>query len=120
MSTDTNVTRGGQPRRRKRILAIIPLGQIEPDPPQPRRNLAHLDEMVASVGERGVIQPILVAKNGANKYLLIAGERRFTAAKKAGFDDSGPAARGAGKTSDVESSRLEISSGGDCQRDEAR
>ena len=69
------------------ILKHIPLHQIEPDPTQPRKDLGDLTELVASVKDRGVIQPITVSPNGSDNYLIVAGGRRFAAAKKAGLKE---------------------------------
>lgn len=65
----------------------IPVDEIEPNPHQPR---AHFDEdrlhdLMRSIQEKGVIQPISVNRKG-HSYHLIAGERRWRAAKMAGFD----------------------------------
>lgn len=67
-------------------LAELPVDEIEPNPLQPR---AHFDEenlaaLAASVRELGVLQPILVRPVG-EKYELIAGERRWRAARRAGL-----------------------------------
>jgi ParB family chromosome partitioning protein len=68
-------------------LAEVPVEQISPNPYQPRRtfNDASLEELARSVREHGIIQPLVVTKIGDNKYRLIAGERRFRAAQKAGL-----------------------------------
>ena len=58
------------------------LGQIKPNPFQPREeiNPHNLEELVQSIKEKGIIQPILVRRKG-DGYELIAGERRLQAAK---------------------------------------
>lgn len=64
-----------------------PLEDIIPNINQPRK-LFHkesLDELAASIEEQGIIQPLLVRPLGGGKYELIAGERRFRAAKQAGL-----------------------------------
>ena len=60
---------------------------VSPNPFQPRRifNEAELDELASSVKAKGVLQPILVRKLGDGGYELIAGERRWRAAKLAGL-----------------------------------
>ncbi len=65
----------------------IPLKQIEVNPFQPRTNFDEeaLNELVASVEEHGIIQPITIRKASNNKYQLITGERRMRAAQKAGL-----------------------------------
>jgi ParB family transcriptional regulator, chromosome partitioning protein len=65
----------------------VPITQIEPNPYQPR---SHFDEeslagLTASIREVGVLQPILVRELGSESFALIAGERRWRAAKRAGL-----------------------------------
>jgi ParB family transcriptional regulator, chromosome partitioning protein len=68
-------------------LANVPIEQISPNPYQPRKtfNDASIEELARSVKEHGIIQPLVVTKTGDDKYRLIAGERRFRAAQKAGL-----------------------------------
>ena len=68
-----------------RILSI-PITEIHPNPLQPRTifDSARLEELANSIETHGIIQPILLRRNGPN-YELIAGERRLRAAKMAGF-----------------------------------
>ena len=68
-------------------LREVPVGAISPNPHQPR---AYFDEealasLTASVAELGVLQPVLVREVGEDRYELIAGERRWRAAKRAGL-----------------------------------
>lgn len=65
----------------------IPLDRISPNPHQPRRQMndASIAELAASLKSTGLIQPIVVKKVG-DRYQLIAGERRWRAAKLAGFE----------------------------------
>jgi ParB family chromosome partitioning protein len=65
----------------------IPRGQIVPSPLQPRKVFRPeaLADMVESIRERGVIQPLIVRKVG-DKYELIAGERRWRASGEAGLE----------------------------------
>ena len=67
-------------------LAEIPLSLISPNPYQPRKtfNEASIDELARSVREHGIVQPLVVTRAG-DRYKLIAGERRFRAAQKAGL-----------------------------------
>lgn len=60
---------------------------IKPNPRQPRLNFQEeeLAELAASIREHGVIQPLIVLPNGDGSFILIAGERRWQAAKKAGL-----------------------------------
>jgi ParB family chromosome partitioning protein len=65
----------------------VPLSLVSPNPFQPRRAFddAELEELANSVKAKGVLQPILVRKLGDGGYELIAGERRWRAAKLAGL-----------------------------------
>lgn len=68
-------------------LANIPLDQISPNPYQPRKvfNEASIEELTRSVREHGIVQPLIVTRSAEHKYTLIAGERRFRAAQRAGL-----------------------------------
>lgn len=67
-------------------VASIPIEDILPDKHQPRRHFddTQIDELASSIRSKGVIQPILVRREGA-KYRLIAGERRWRASQRAGL-----------------------------------
>ncbi|NPV69993.1 MAG: ParB/RepB/Spo0J family partition protein [Firmicutes bacterium] len=64
----------------------IPVGDVMPNALQPRRRFddAKMEELVKSVKEHGVVQPVLVRRRG-DRYELIAGERRWRAAQAAGL-----------------------------------
>jgi ParB family chromosome partitioning protein len=64
----------------------VPVGQLEPNPLQPRSQMdpARLAELAASIRESGVVQPILVRRT-AGGHQIIAGERRWRAAQQAGL-----------------------------------
>jgi ParB family transcriptional regulator, chromosome partitioning protein len=68
-------------------LVDVPVGAIEPNPHQPRNHFDEdaLAELAASIREMGVLQPILVRPVGEGAYQLIAGERRWRAAQRAGL-----------------------------------
>jgi len=68
-------------------LKDIPVNSIDPNPNQPRVHFdeASLAELTASILAIGVLQPILVRPEGSNRYQLIAGERRWRAASRAGL-----------------------------------
>lgn len=68
-------------------LRDIKLTEIEPDPEQPRRDFkqAELETLAESIKEHGVLQPIVVTKEG-DKYRIVAGERRWRASKIAGAE----------------------------------
>ncbi len=66
----------------------IPVGQISPNPDQPRSSFDEesLEELAMSIRELGIIQPLTLRSTGADSYQIISGERRFRAAKMAGLD----------------------------------
>lgn len=65
----------------------IPLTDIVPNEEQPRKHFAHqeLEDLVASIKEHGILQPITVTEKVDGGYELIAGERRFRSAEIAGL-----------------------------------
>ena len=65
----------------------LPVGEIDPSADQPRKNfeMQPLQELADSIKEKGIIQPIVVERQG-QRYQIVAGERRFRAAKMAGLD----------------------------------
>ena len=65
----------------------IQIKHIIPNPDQPRKNFDEeaLKELADSIKEQGVIQPIIVEKSG-DRFIIIAGERRFRASRLAGLD----------------------------------
>lgn len=69
-------------------LRDIPVGDIVPNTFQPRRSFdeEELVALTASIRELGVLQPVLVRERAAGGYELIAGERRWRAATRAGLD----------------------------------
>ncbi len=73
---------------RKRGMELLPLDRIKPNPDQPRKDFREerIEELAQSIRQQGVLQPLLVEAQGED-YLLIAGERRFRAAQKAGLEE---------------------------------
>ncbi len=65
----------------------LPLEQIEPNPYQPRKEFAHQaqEEIINSIREHGIIEPLILTPGLNNKFQIIAGERRFRAAKFLGL-----------------------------------
>ncbi len=65
--------------------ASIPIEWVHPNPDQPRKTFtpSDMDDLVASVKEKGIIQPLVVRKVGDAEYQLVAGERRWRAAQAA-------------------------------------
>ncbi len=69
---------GGQP-----FGQLIPIEDIDPNPNQPRQAMGDLSELVASIREKGILEPILVRPVGS-RFQIIAGERRYRAAQEVG------------------------------------
>ena len=73
------------------VVRQIPLSQIGVNPDQPRKTFSSIDleDLAASIREKGVIQPILLrtVKNRPFLYEIVAGERRFRASKMAGLNE---------------------------------
>lgn len=71
-------------------LTRLPVREIEPDPDQPRKNFDEeaLAALSASIAENGLLQPIAVRpKKAGPGYIIIAGERRWRAARMAGLEE---------------------------------
>ncbi len=68
-------------------LFYVSIGDISPNPHQPRSSMNEdkLTELASSISDRGLIQPLIVTRVSDNNYTLIAGERRWRAAKIAGL-----------------------------------
>lgn len=71
-----------------KVYFICPIEQIRPNRKQPRKHFAldKLEELAASIKENGIIQPLVVTHNN-DGYEIIAGERRWRAAQKAGLHE---------------------------------
>ena len=80
---ETSVTDSGRKARR------APIENLRPNPRNPRRMFtdAELDELSDSIRERGIIQPIVVRALQGDNFEIIAGERRWRAAQRAGLHD---------------------------------
>jgi ParB family transcriptional regulator, chromosome partitioning protein len=64
------------------------ISTIQQNPRQPRTHFddGALEELAASIREHGIIQPLIVSERGADRYELVAGERRWRAAQRAGLE----------------------------------
>jgi ParB family chromosome partitioning protein len=74
-------------RSGRHIGTMLPLDVVEPNAEQPRTQLGNIEELAASIREKGVLEPILVRQIGPNRYQIISGERRYRAASLAGLDE---------------------------------
>ena len=87
----------------------LPLAEIEPDKAQPRKHFApeSLTELAQSIQQHGVLQPITVRPNPAGGYQIIAGERRWRAAREAGLTEIPAVVREAGDAEAMELALIE-------------
>jgi ParB family chromosome partitioning protein len=74
-------------RSGRHIGSMLPLTMVEPNAEQPRTSLGNIEELAASIREKGVLEPILVRALAPNRYQIISGERRYRAATLAGLDE---------------------------------
>lgn len=91
-SAETDITSGKTNAASSRVLgsvAMLPVQLIEANPFQPRTAFDEeaMHELVQSIRELGIIQPVTVRKMGYDHFQLISGERRFRAAQVAGLEE---------------------------------
>lgn len=70
----------GQP-----IGRLVPIDLIDPNPDQPRQAMGDLAELMASISEKGIIEPLVVRQRGS-RFQIVAGERRYQAAVQVGLE----------------------------------
>jgi ParB family chromosome partitioning protein len=93
MRHDTHFVEELTARHETPVGKMIPLSAIEPDPGQPRSTMGDLDDLVVSIRDKGVLEPILVRPRPGDGegdpsgvlYRIISGERRYRAAQEAGL-----------------------------------
>ncbi len=68
------------------IGRMIAIELIDPNPNQPRQVMGDLSELIASVAEKGIIEPLIVRQRG-ERFQIIAGERRYQASVQAGLTE---------------------------------
>src|ERR1044071_5360955 len=68
------------------IGRLVPIDKIDPNPDQPRQVMGDLSELMASIAEKGIIEPIIVRQRGG-RFQIVAGERRYQAAVQVGLRD---------------------------------
>lgn len=66
------------------IGRMIPIDEIDPNPDQPRQVMGDLSELMASIAEKGIIEPLIVRQRGG-RYQIVAGERRYQASVQVGL-----------------------------------
>ncbi len=92
-----------------RAVTTIRISEVEPNKDQPRRNFddAALQELADSIGEHGVLQPILVRPLDGGGYQIVAGERRWRASRLAGLNEIPAIVREADDTLTMEMALIE-------------
>jgi ParB family transcriptional regulator, chromosome partitioning protein len=63
---------------------LVPIEHLDPNPTQPRQVMGDLSELVASIAEKGVLEPLIVRQRGG-RFQIVAGERRYHAAVQVGL-----------------------------------
>ena len=63
---------------------LVPIDEIDPNPNQPRQHMGDLSELMASIAEKGIIEPIITRQRGG-RFQIVAGERRYQAAVQVGL-----------------------------------
>ena len=69
------------------IGRTIAIEKLVPNPQQPRTELGDLSELVSSIREQGVLEPLLVRRSDVGRFMIIAGERRYRASIEAGLKE---------------------------------
>src|SRR3984893_11526496 len=88
------------------IGRLVPIDQIDPNPNQPRQHMGDLSELIASIGEKGIIEP-LVVRQRAGRFQIVAGERRYQAAVQVGLRELPAVIRDADETEMLELALIE-------------
>ena len=73
--------------RSRSVGRTIPIDSIYPNPEQPRTEFGDLSELTESIREKGVLEPLLVKPTGDNRFMIIAGERRWRSSQLAGLKE---------------------------------
>jgi len=66
------------------IGRLVPIDRIDPNPGQPRQVMGDLSELIASIAEKGILEPLVVRQRG-ERFQIVAGERRYQAAVQVGL-----------------------------------
>jgi ParB family chromosome partitioning protein len=66
------------------IGRLVPIDRIDPNPQQPRQVMGDLSELMASIHEKGILEPLVVRQRG-ERFQIVAGERRYHAAVQVGL-----------------------------------
>ena len=68
------------------IGRMVPIDQVDPNPDQPRQMMGDLSELMASIVEKGIIEPLIVRQR-RGRFQIVAGERRYQAAVQVGLSE---------------------------------
>jgi ParB/RepB/Spo0J family partition protein len=70
------------------VVKDVPVGRVRPDPGQPRKDFGEegLEQLASSLRSEGLLQPIVVRPDGEGGYVIVAGERRWRAARMLGWE----------------------------------
>ena len=85
---------------------MVAIDLLDPNPNQPRQVMGDLSELIASISEKGVIEPLIVRQRG-ERYQIIAGERRYQASVQAGIRELPVIVRDADDTEILELALIE-------------
>jgi ParB family chromosome partitioning protein len=88
------------------IGRLIPIDLIDPNPDQPRQVMGDLSELMASIAEKGILEPLLVRQRG-ERFQIIAGERRYQAAAQVGLQELPVIIRDVGEAETLELALIE-------------
>ena len=78
---ETLIAPGGEP-----VGRLVSIDQVDPNPNQPRQVMGDLSELMSSISQQGIIQPLVVRQRG-DRFQIIAGERRYQAAVQLGREE---------------------------------
>src|SRR5207248_10695420 len=85
---------------------LVSIELLDPNPNQPRQMMGDLAELIASISEKGVIEPLIVRQRG-ERFQIIAGERRYQASVQAGLRELPVVIREVGDTEVIELALIE-------------
>src|SRR6185295_4077464 len=88
------------------IGRMVPIDRVDPNPDQPRQVMGDLSELIASIAEKGIIEPLIVRQRNG-RYQIVAGERRYQAAVRVGLRELPVVIRDADDTEVIEVALVE-------------
>jgi len=88
------------------IGRLVAIDQIDPNPDQPRQVMGDLSELIASIAEKGILEPLVVRQRG-DRFQIVAGERRYQAAVQVGLRELPVVVRNVDETEMLELALIE-------------